>query len=325
MKKFLCFTICLSVILASSSCSVKSSEQVEKQAEAIAQKKSENVYDFQGYVNIPKNEKYAVLHSQPDEESDTVAHLRNGDIVDIFEFSGDWFLVKSGSFEGYIKADKILLEQPVTTMLTSAVTTAVSSSETETVTEPETAVVTEPETTATTAAPETTVPETTVTVPETTQAQEEAAATTAEPVVVTEIVYVEVPVTQTTTEPVQTQPYYYYEEPQTYQYNNNSSSNVWIPAINSAYVYALPSVSGYGYDYYLNVSGNYDYLYVTYVTQGLYTTDTIRFETNDILLTSGTEFSGIYAYVVPYYNGEIEGETVFSSCETPLPQDFSQY
>ena len=325
MKKFLCFTICLSVILASSSCGVKSSEQVEKQAEAIAQKKSENVYDFQGYVNIPKNEKYAVLHSQPDEESDTVAHLRNGDIVDIFEFSGDWFLVKSGSFEGYIKADKILLEQPVTTMLTSAVTTAVSSSETETVTEPETAVVTEPETTAT-AEPETTVPETTVTVPETTHAQEKAAAATAEPIVVTEIVYVEVPVTQTTTEPVQTQPYYYYEEPQTYQYNNNnSSSNVWIPAINSAYVYALPSVSGYGYDYYLNVSGNYDYLYVTYVTQGLYTTDTIRFETNDILLTSGTEFSGIYAYVVPYYNGEIEGETVFSSCETPLPQDFSQY
>ena len=325
MKKFLCFTICLSVILASTSCGVKSSEQVEKQAEAIAKKKSENVYDFQGYVNIPKNEKYAVLHSQPDEESDTVAHLRNGDIVDIFEFSGDWFLVKSGSFEGYIKADKILLEQPVTTMLTSAVTTAVSSSETETVTEPETAVVTEPETTAT-AEPETTVPETTVTVPETTHAQEEAAAATAEPVVVTEIVYVEVPVTQTTTEPVQTQPYYYYEEPQTYQYNNNnSSSNVWIPAINSAYVYALPSVSGYGYDYYLNVSGNYDYLYVTYVTQGLYTTDTIRFETNDILLTSGTEFSGIYAYVVPYYNGEIEGETVFSSCETPLPQDFSQY
>ena len=198
-------------------------------------------------------------------------------------------------------------------------TTVVSSAEE--ITEEETAVETTAETT--------TVEETTQPVTETEIVQPETTVTTAEPVVVTvtEIVYVEVPVTTTTeaTEQTVTEPEtYYQQETQPYEY---TYSQKWIPGIDTAYVYALPSETGYGYDYYLNITGNYDYVYVTYVTQGIYTTDTIRFETNEIKLTTGTDFSGIYAYVVPYYNGEIEGETVFCSCESPDAQynHYAQY
>ena len=290
------------MVIAGTSCGKGNSQKTEKETKVSSQKNTENVYEFQGYVKVSENQKYTSMRSEPDESSDTVTHLRDGDVVDIFEFSGDWFHVKSGSFEGYVQAENIVLEQPVTT----SVSTSAAEETTET-TAAET-VVTETETTVT-EAETTTATETTVTEPETS-----AETTVAETVIVTEIVYVEVPVTQTT-EPVTTEPYYY-EEPWTEEYTDNS----WLPTIDSAYVYALPSESGDGYTYYLNISGNYDYAYVTYVTQGVQTTDTMRFETNDIVLTSGSVFSGIYAYVVPYYNGEIEGETVFCSCETPYMQ-----
>ncbi|MBR0141427.1 MAG: hypothetical protein IJM19_04180 [Ruminococcus sp.] len=316
MRKIFCFALCLCMASAGNSCGVRSNQQIEEEKEATRQDITENVYDFQGYVTVPEDEKYAVMHSEPDEKGKTVTHLRDGEIVDIFEFSGEWFLVKSGSFEGYVKADRIILEQPVTTVVTSAETSTEPVSTEETTTE-ETIAETETETTAAETEP---VTETEIVTTETT-------AVVTEVVTVTEIVYVEVPVTTTTeaTEQTVTEPEtYYQQETQPYEY---TYSQKWIPGIDTAYVYALPSETGYGYDYYLNITGNYDYVYVTYVTQGIYTTDTIRFETNEIKLTTGTDFSGIYAYVVPYYNGEIEGETVFCSCESPDAQynHYAQY
>ena len=71
---------------AVNSCGVRSSQQIEEEKEATKQNITENVYDFQGYVTVPKSEKYAVMHSEPDEKGKTVTHLRDGDIVDIFEF-----------------------------------------------------------------------------------------------------------------------------------------------------------------------------------------------------------------------------------------------
>ncbi|MBR1592057.1 MAG: SH3 domain-containing protein [Ruminococcus sp.] len=316
MKKIFCFALCLFLAAVGTSCAVKNGGQIDEEqtTEADLQKIVENVYDFQGYVVVPENENYTVMHSEPDNSSDTVTNLHNGDVVDIFEFSGDWFHVKSGECEGYVQADRIVLEQPVTTAeVSSSADTAETSAETAPAETETSSAETETETTSAETS------ETTVTVTETsaetTHTQhEETTVTTAEPVIVTEIVYIEVPVTQTT-EPVPAEPYYY-EEPQPYQYTDAS----WLPTIDSAYIYALPSPSGYGYVYYLNISGDYDYAYVTYVTQGVETKDTLFIGENDTRLAEGSEFSGIYAYVVPYYNGEIEGETVFCSCETPYMQ-----
>ncbi len=120
-RKILCITLGLVLAASITACSsLPTGKKSPVQNETIIST---------GYINIPAGTDYAILHSERNEESDSVAQLHHNDPINILSLNNGWFHVEFQSFKGYVQGDFVSFsENPAAT--TTAITTTTTTTTT---------------------------------------------------------------------------------------------------------------------------------------------------------------------------------------------------